>query len=82
MTHTVEDINELRGLMDTGRARKIREAAGLSRAALAVDLEVDALTIARWEGGVSTPRRGNALRYLRLLRRIERQARGSEGRAE
>lgn len=73
-----ERLDELASLIATGRAREIREGAGLSRATLARDLDVDQLTIARWEGG-ATPRRGNALRYLKLLRQVERMTETQRG---
>lgn len=76
--HDVDRLDELSSLIATGRAREIREAAGLSRAAIALDLDVNQLTIARWEKRESSPRRGDALRYLRLLQRIERRTRERE----
>jgi transcriptional regulator with XRE-family HTH domain len=59
------------------RGRRVREAAGLSQRDLADELGVSEATISRWESNVTRPRRADALRYRRLLDKIEAElARG------
>lgn len=52
------------------RAKAIREAVGVSQQRLADELEVDRVTIARWESGDRTPRPESLVRYLDLLDRL------------
>lgn len=74
-SNSVSDLVTLRGLITSGRARAIREDAGLSATALALDLEVNPSQVIRWERGERYPRGANARRYARMLRRLaEREA--------
>jgi len=50
--------------------RRIREAAGLSMRAVARTLDVDTMTVSRWEQGV-TPHPENAIAYRQLLDALE-----------
>lgn len=47
--------------------REIREAAGLSYRRMAEALEVDPMTLWRWEKGKTTPKLEDAGRYRMLL---------------
>lgn len=52
------------------RRRRIREAAGLSMREVARALNVDVMTVSRWEGGVR-PRAEHAVAYRELLDALE-----------
>ena len=66
------ELAEVRKWARDGRARAIREQAGLSRAEIARDLGVHETTIQKWEAGERSPReRRLALTYGRLLRELE-----------
>lgn len=60
--------------MDAGELRARFERLGMSRAAFARALGVDAVTVWRWLTGASTPRSVYADRLEERLRRLERQA--------
>jgi len=60
----------VRSLADSGRARSIRRAAGISLQEVANVVGVRASTISRWESGQRVPRGDAALRYARLLHRL------------
>lgn len=62
---------KVRQWIATGRARKLRHAAGLSMAAAGRDCEVEAASILRWERGDRAPRGRNVGAYFRLLTRLE-----------
>jgi len=84
MCHTArmsetEALLELSRYIRTGRARKVRKAAGLSTESLARDLGVTAATVARWETGAVTPPRAHALAWLKLLRLIDTAVREVPG---
>ena len=70
MADSIASLLELREIITSGRARQIREAAGLPADALARQLEVTPATVTRWETGIRYPRGANARRYARLLRRL------------
>lgn len=55
---------------DPQRARRIREAAGVSQHRLAAELNVTRATVARWESGDRTPRGSNLVAYEKILRRL------------
>lgn len=61
------DLARLRGLCETGMARHIRLAAGLSQAEVANEIDADVSVISRWETGERRPRGTAASRYLRVL---------------
>lgn len=64
---TAPSLALVRRLLASGEARRVREAAGLSRADIARDLGVDESTVQRWEVGVRSPRAEVALRYAAVL---------------
>jgi DNA-binding transcriptional regulator YiaG len=66
----VGDLLELHDLIASGRARALREAAGISATALARDLDVNPAAVTRWEARTRFPRGANARRYMRVLRRL------------
>ena len=51
----------------TGEARRIREAAGISRSEVAGVLGVDSTSVLKWEAGERVPRTALGLRYGELL---------------
>lgn len=61
---------ELRRMIASGEARTLRINAGTSQRVIAKTLEVDTVTLFRWEKGISTPRGRNAREYYKLLRRL------------
>ncbi len=66
-------IARVRRLLSSGEAREWRTRAGLSLAAVGSQVGVDASTIWYWENGQHTPRGDLAVRYLRVLERLERE---------
>ena len=64
------EVRRARELMASGAAEVIRRGAGMSRGDVAGVLGVHETTVMRWEKGERVPRRGAALRYLRLLDEI------------
>jgi DNA-binding transcriptional regulator YiaG len=60
----------LPALLESGRARQIRETAGLSSPALARQLDVSPAAVTRWETGTRRPLGANARKYARLLSRL------------
>lgn len=56
----------------TGSGKALREAANLTRSELAEIVGVDESSIWRWEEEQHLPRRAQAIRWARALRRIER----------
>jgi DNA-binding transcriptional regulator YiaG len=69
---------QVRDWIQTGQARAIREAAGVSQATAAQDCEVTQGAIVRWEHGTRMPRGRNVLAYHRFLSRLVEQAHTSE----
>lgn len=68
---TVELVIEAREAARTGRGAAIREAAGLSRGELARFAGLNDATVSRYESGRRVPRGDAAVRYARILRRLE-----------
>jgi DNA-binding transcriptional regulator YiaG len=54
--------------------KRIRKAAGVSARDMARLLEVDTMTVLRWEKGETTPTRQHAIAYRRLLEALEEAA--------
>jgi transcriptional regulator with XRE-family HTH domain len=54
----------------SGKAARIRRAAGVTQAQVARELDVSASAVARWEQGLRTPRTRTAARYAALLREL------------
>lgn len=74
---TTEQTSELRDLLHarqqatSGRARQVREAAGLSRAEMARELRVAEVTLRSWETGTRRPTGDRGARWGALLRWLE-----------
>lgn len=66
-----QDLAAARRLAADGSARRIRVAAGLSCAELAAAIDVTRVTVSRWERGQRSPHGAAAVRWVRLLRRLE-----------
>jgi transcriptional regulator with XRE-family HTH domain len=79
MRSTVDDLLELHQMVASGRARELRESAGLSASALARDLDVTTGALTRWEQGLRFPQRANARRYAKILRRLAAQQQAAAG---
>ncbi len=58
--------------MKSGRAKQIRVDAGLSQAELGADVGVTYQAISRWEANERVPHGEVAVRYLQVLRQLER----------
>jgi DNA-binding transcriptional regulator YiaG len=58
----------------TGENRRIREAAGMPRAAVGAALGVTTAAVAGWETGRRVPRGEPALAYAKLLRSLQKKA--------
>lgn len=54
----------------TGRARELREQAGLTRPVVAEELKVTRHSVMNWELGRCLPQRAAAMRYHELLERL------------
>lgn len=63
----VLELAEVRALVASGEARRIREAARLGVAEMGRAVGVSHTVILRWEANERTPRGEPALRYGRLL---------------
>ena len=66
------DLIRVRRMVETGAARAIRLAAGLSLAEIARAADVTRATVWRWEAGERRPHGPAASRYLRVLEEIGR----------
>lgn len=60
----------VRGLVESGAARSIREAARVSQPEVARTVRVDTSTISRWESGQRLPKGRAALRYAAVLQAL------------
>ncbi len=69
----IELIQEARVALRSGDAVAFREARALTIPELAVQIDVAASTLWRWEQGLSTPKGARAVRYAKALRRLRRQ---------
>ena len=70
MPNAIDDLLDLPALLETGRARQLRERAGLSAVAMARQLDVSPSAVTRWEQGIRLPKGANARKYARLLHRL------------
>jgi DNA-binding transcriptional regulator YiaG len=59
-------------LARTGQAQQIRKRHQLSRREMAAQVGVSHAQLGRWETGQSRPRGDAAIRWLRVLRRLEK----------
>jgi transcriptional regulator with XRE-family HTH domain len=78
---SVRDLVELRGLIESGRAQELREGAGLSATALALDMGVNPSQVLRWEQRKRFPNGANARKYAKALRRLAAWEAASRGAA-
>lgn len=67
-------IAQTRADVRSGRAREIRDAAGLSQAAVAAAVGVCRQAVTGWENGTTSLTDAHALAYGRLLRDLARKA--------
>lgn len=65
------------GLPAPAAARAIRERAGWTRQRMAVQLGTSESTLVRWETGGSSPSGRNAIAYMQLLARLDRETAGA-----
>jgi DNA-binding transcriptional regulator YiaG len=72
MSSDVARLARVRRLAASGAARAIREEAGLSLTELAAGVQVDRVTVHRWERGSRRPTGPAALRYLDVLEELSR----------
>jgi transcriptional regulator with XRE-family HTH domain len=71
---TITDLARLtrvRVAAANGRARALRQAAGLTQAEIAAAVGVAQPTVALWESGRRVPRGAAALRYAEALETLE-----------
>lgn len=73
MSSLLDDVRAASRLPTPARARLIREAAHVSQAALAAEIGVHRVTLARWEAGTSAPRGKCRAKYARLLEGLQRE---------
>lgn len=67
MSALIREARDLRRLPKPELARAIRRAAGVSQVAVASELRVHPVTVARWEAGKRRPQGSTAAAYVRLL---------------
>jgi DNA-binding transcriptional regulator YiaG len=67
---TIDELLDLADMLKSGRARQLRESAGISASNLARELQVTTGALTRWETGERTPQGVNARRYARALHRL------------
>jgi len=67
----IDDITFARQAVQSGRARKIREDAGVTRETVAHELGVATSTIYKWDTAKPRLTDTNAARYGALLRRLQ-----------
>ena len=71
-------LSEVRRLAASGAARSIREGADLTLREVAEYIGVTIQCISQWERGLARPARSKeTLRYLELLRALQRRAEGA-----
>ena len=69
----LQRVRDQRDLPKPAIRRAIREAAGLSRAAVAAELGVTRQAVDNWERGLRTPRPPHLHKYAALLRALARE---------
>jgi DNA-binding transcriptional regulator YiaG len=60
----------VRAALRTGAARRVRQAAGLTKIEIARSIGTSHACVSRWESGDRVPQGAPAIRYLRLLERL------------
>jgi DNA-binding transcriptional regulator YiaG len=68
------EVARIREKARSGKAKAIREQAGVSRAEIARSIRVHPGTIGRWEEGLRSPRGAAARRYGAVLKRLSKLA--------
>lgn len=76
-----EEIAWVRDAIRSGLARKIRQDAEVPQLWVAADLGLTHTAVSHWECGRRIPHGAVAIRYARLLRRLQRQAQRARARA-
>ncbi len=66
-----EEASRLRGYIESGRAKQLREQAGLTLLEIANMVEGAENTVSRWERGLVQPRGRFVAAYLSVLQKIE-----------
>jgi transcriptional regulator with XRE-family HTH domain len=64
------DLARVRAVCRSGAARRVREAARLTKAEVGRGSGVSGPAVSRWESGDRAPTGAEALRYLRLLEKL------------
>lgn len=72
MSQLMERLRSRPQLPSPAAARAIREAAEISQQALAEELGVHRVTVARWEAGQRRPRGSRRVAYAGLLEQLRR----------
>ncbi len=75
MSGLIAEVRESLSLPPAPVARAIREAAGVTQARMAAELNVHEMTVHRWETGARTPVGELRLAYGRLLRELDEATR-------
>lgn len=70
MKTELERIQELKDWIATGRAREIREQAGLSQESICRALGFNSNSVLRWESGRHFPHPRNAVAYHEFLEQL------------
>jgi DNA-binding transcriptional regulator YiaG len=70
MPSALDELLDLPGLLESGRARQLREGARLTTVAMARQLDVSPSAVTKWELGMRLPKGANARKYARLLSRL------------
>ncbi|WP_442814924.1 helix-turn-helix domain-containing protein [Streptomyces sp. NBC_01775] len=65
---------DVRAALNSGEARRLREAANLSIGEVAKACDVDQSTVWRWERGTRTPRGEPAVAYARFIQSLRRRS--------
>lgn len=68
----LEEARLTAAMPEPGERRRLREAAGLSRAQVGAAVGVGRQTVANWEEGTCTPHPPGRAKYLRLLEGLAR----------
>jgi transcriptional regulator with XRE-family HTH domain len=67
---SVRDLARVRAACRSGAARRVREAARLTKAEVGRGSGVSGPAVSRWENGSRSPTGPEALRYLKLLEKL------------
>jgi DNA-binding transcriptional regulator YiaG len=81
MSGLVAEVLDSLSLPPAPIARAIREAAGVTQARMAAELNVHELTVHRWETGARTPVGTLRLAYARLLHELDEATAARPGQA-